>query len=190
MLRQREPRDPDMAVGIKAAFYVVMGLTLAISLAIIVVAPRWSIPHFGDPMTQQTATTPVTNAEMAYTYLQQKPDFNPIIAAAIVGNLKVESDVNPAAKAAGGSGYGVAMWANTAPLLAYAKLHNASPANLTVQLDYLADGLRSNSPLFDQLLLAADVKAAAVLFAEGYLHIPPNTASLQRRAQSASDSLL
>jgi len=151
---------------------------------------------FYNPEDKTCSTTPISssgdNSGNAYNYLVSKT-LTAVQSAAIVGNLKQESGVDPKALNKSSKAYGIAQWlgGRKDKLLAKEFYQTGSPDNtkeFQVQLDYLWEELQgSEKGSLDALKASSstDVKVLAVLFGEKFERYGKNEEG--KRAQFAED---
>jgi LAS superfamily LD-carboxypeptidase LdcB len=92
-------------------------------------------------------------------------------AAGVAGNIKIESNFNPAAVGDRGTSFGLAQWHKDRKdqLVAYAKSKDQHPGDAQLQLEYLWNTLVSSySSLTNYLKSAKDPRDAAYQFAKQY----------------------
>lgn len=114
----------------------------------------------------------VGNSSAQKIFNAQKEEFGSYGAAAIVGNVRAESDFNPRAVHDGGTGMGIAGWRDPEPgsgratdLRNYAAAHNMDPWSLEAQNAFMAHELRTTfKDIGDRLKKATSVKEATEIF--------------------------
>jgi len=116
------------------------------------------------------------NDKIAFDYFLGK-GLTPTQTAGIIGNLDVESSMDPTAVQSGGPGRGIAQWSAGARwdttsgdnVKSYATSHNADPLSLALQLDFIWFELSSFSSYgLTQLKAATTVSAAEKAFQTYY----------------------
>lgn len=113
-----------------------------------------------------------SNAKTVYDYMVSK-GLSPAGAAGVVGNLLVESNVNPTAQNPSGA-YGIAQWMGNRKqaLLASSADAAVDPGTLFAQEPFILQELKQDG-LYDQLKTINDPDAAATLVMDKY-EIPGN----------------
>lgn len=109
----------------------------------------------------------------------------PHIAAGIVGNLIVESGLDPTAVGDNGSAYGLAQWRldRRDNLKKFAKERGKDISDFDTQLEFLWHELNGNyKQVLNKLLGARDATQATDIFMRGYERPNPTYAHFKRRA--------
>jgi hypothetical protein len=111
-----------------------------------------------------------TNAEIAYHFFISH-GLSPGAAAGILGNLMVESGINPGAIGDGGSSFGIAQWhlGRADALRSFAGSSGQDWHSLSAQLAYLWHELQTSyGSVLGQLKTTGSSSQAASIFAGGY----------------------
>lgn len=103
------------------------------------------------------------NPQKAFNYFKDTEGLTDVQAAGIVGNLLVESGVNPAStQNGGGPGRGIAQWSvdgRWANLLKYASAQSQDPQQLSTQLAFISQELHGTPPAGDYSKALSDLKS-------------------------------
>lgn len=129
------------------------------------------------------------NTEIAFNYFVER-GLTAEQSAGIVGNLIMESGVNPESVQAGGPGRGIAQWSvdeRWATYLSWVKGRGDKPLTLEPQLDFIWYELKGSEGRAMGLLMNAphSVAAAARAFASGYER--PASTNYEPRVAAAKD---
>ncbi len=125
-----------------------------------------------------------TNAQTAFEYLTGK-GLSPAAAAGIIGNLMVESGLNPLAVGDSGTSFGIAQW-HLGRADALRRFGGADWQDLTTQLDFLMHELQTSyGSVLRSLRTAASPSQAAAAFAAGFER-PASTDYSQRQANAVT----
>lgn len=120
--------------------------------------------------TAQLSPTEIQNGIQVYSFLTTngKLNLSPAAAAGIVGNMVIESGVNPESGGIDSNGYysgGLVSWnAKGYPNVKSMQTGNAS-ADMTTQLNYLLSNIQANPSLLSALQAAKNPQDAAWFFA-------------------------
>ncbi|WP_183095454.1 phage tail tip lysozyme [Nocardioides stalactiti] len=137
-----------------------------------------------------SASADATNEGIAFRHLVGK-GLTEAQAAGVVGNLVVESNVNPYADQDPGPGRGIAQWSEGArweTLVSFANARNRSPFELTLQLDFLWYEL-ATIPAYGlaELRTASTVRGAAIVFQDEFERCNPTYCHTERRVAEGQE---
>lgn len=120
---------------------------------------------------QPLASGENARAKQIYDYLVSQYHFTPAQAAGIVGNMEVESSLNPSAQNSAEGAIGLSQWegGRRTDLENFAAAHGESATNWKTQVDFMVHELQTDeSGAYGALKSATTATQAATVFDEDY----------------------
>ena len=154
-----------------------------------------------DPKTLPRVTTESLeygSAEYIIKRLKDDHGLTEIAAIGVVGNLQVESGLDPTKKQVKGPGVGIAQWTKGGRfgrwdktdinLVDYAKERGRDPYDLDLQIDFIAHELNEHRwTKKDDLMKATTVEESTRIFMEGYEKPNPDKDHYDRREAASKE---